>query len=193
MMRENQILDGLAGIFLFRRVDGPARLQFAVRRIEDDEIVFHGHDQVVGRAALDVLHVGRQLDQFQTAAGRVDDRVTIKEARKEQPAHHPLIGHVARGGRMGSRLHGGGNGKGLRRDLGIRSDHAVREFCHFDTVDLIRERLSDLRASNRCPPGEHEIVIGIAVDVVVIARTDGSGQMCRGIEQNGEVRSSVRK
>ena len=70
VMGQDEILDRLARIFRFRRVDGPARLQLAIGRIEDDQIILHGDDQIVGGAALDMLHIGRELDQLEAAAGR---------------------------------------------------------------------------------------------------------------------------
>jgi len=93
--------------------------------------------------------------------------------------------------RIGRRFHAVGNGKHIGRNRGIRGNRPIEKFCHLDTVDLIGERFGDLRATDRGPAGRHEIIVRIAVDVVVIARADGSGKMCRAIEQDGELRSGV--
>ena len=91
MVGQHQELDRLAGILGLGCVDDPARLLLAVGRVEDDEMVFHRNDQVVRRAALDVLHVRRKLDELEAAPIRNDDAVAVEEAREVNTAQHPLV------------------------------------------------------------------------------------------------------
>src|SRR5262245_22205606 len=51
--------------------------------------------------------------------------------------------------------------------------------------------MRDLHATDRFPVRQHEIKVRIAVDVIVVSRADGSGQMSFGIEENGECRWAV--
>ncbi len=78
VMGEDEILDRLARVFRLRRIDDPARLQFAIRGIEDDQMVLHRDDQVVGGSALDMLHVGGKLDQLEAAAVGENDVVAVE-------------------------------------------------------------------------------------------------------------------
>ena len=48
--------------------------------------------------------------------------------------------------------------------------------------------MGDLDAADRLPVAEHDVEVGIAVDVVVVARADRGRQMRLGIEQDREVR-----
>ena len=137
MMRQNQIPDRLAGILRFCRVDYPARLQLAIRGIEDDQMIFHRDDEIVGRSTLDVLHVRRKLDQLEGPAVRENNIVAVGEPRQEEPPQDPLIRHIAGCGWLGRGPHCFGNGKRVGCDRRISCDFPIREFCHFDVVDAV--------------------------------------------------------
>jgi len=47
--------------------------------------------------------------------------------------------------------------------------------------------MRDLYAANRLPVAQHEIVVGVARNIVVVKRADRRRQMRLGIEQNGEL------
>jgi len=191
VMSQDEILDRLAGVLRFCRVDDPARLQLAIRRVEDHQMILKLDDQVVGCSAFDMLNVRRKLDQLEAAAVGENDVVTVVESRQEEPPHDPLIGHIARCWRLGRRLNRLGHGKRVGRDSGIGGDVPIVEFCYIDVTDPKRQRLGDLRPADRFPVREHEIVVRIAVDVVVIPRADGGRQMSLAIEQDRECRRAV--
>jgi hypothetical protein len=89
VMGEDEIFDRLAGILGLGRVDGPSRLQLSIGRVEDHQIVLHGDDQVVGGAALDVLHVGGKLDQLEAAAA---NRANSRRRSMTDTARHGMEG-----------------------------------------------------------------------------------------------------
>src|SRR5580704_4314856 len=63
VVRQDQILDRLAGIFLLGHLDHGLRLDLAKRRVEDRKPVLHVHDQVVG-AGDRLLHIGSKLGEL---------------------------------------------------------------------------------------------------------------------------------
>ena len=62
VMREHQVLDGLARILRLCRGDRPVRLPVADRRVEHRQGIAQLDDQAVVRTTDRVLHAGRELD-----------------------------------------------------------------------------------------------------------------------------------
>ena len=102
-----------------------------------------------------------------------------------------MIRHLAGCWRLGRRLHRVRDRKGLGCDWRIGADLLISEPGYLDVVDTVGQRVRDLHATDGFPVCQHEIKVRIAIDVVVIACADGSGQMSFGIEQYDECRWAV--
>ena len=89
--------DRLARELRARRAHQPHRLRVGHRRVQHDQVVAHLDHQAVVRAALDLVHAGRDFLQPQALrAARVEaDVVGVHVGADELAAHHPLVGHVA--------------------------------------------------------------------------------------------------
>ena len=168
MMGEHQVGDPLARILLLHRVDDPARLPLADRRIEDHDAILHGDDQIVGGAADDVLHVRRKFDQLEAAAGHEIHLVRVEEAAEEQTPDDPLIGHVGccRDVRDGPKLL-----RHLERRGRIDGFAATSYRSAAGSRGRRAGTTANAQAGRRygLPVTENEVVVVIAVDVIVVA------------------------
>ncbi len=183
---EDQIFDRLAGILRLRGINHPLRLDLADRRVEDGEAVLHVHDQIIG-PGYHLLDVGGELHHFGRRGRRIENRVSVEEAAESDPAQHPLIRNIIAGGRrLCCRLDAVGRRERTIRNRRIGGDVLVGGLRDLGTVEIISQRVRDLHAADHLPIAQHEVVIGIAGNVVVIYGADCRRQVCLGIKQNGE-------